>query len=77
MCHGNPLWFVFYFTDERLIPNPPTDIEIMEEIDMRIRYFGHVILNISWERPQSMYQQYYIYIALSSVSVKTSTLHNN
>ena len=42
------------FSDERLIPNPPTDIDIKEDIDMRIGFFGYVILNISWERPQSI-----------------------
>ena len=39
--------------DERLIPNPPTDVYISEEIDTRVGFFGHVILNISWEGPQS------------------------
>ena len=42
------------FSDERLIPNPPTDIDVKEDIDMRIGFFGYVILNISWERPQSI-----------------------
>ena len=46
---------LFYFLDERLIPNPPMDIQFSDEIDTRIGFFGHVILNISWESPQSMH----------------------
>ena len=42
-----------FILDERLIPNPPTDIYISEEIDTRVGFFGHVILNISWDAPQS------------------------
>ena len=51
-AHG--IVILFYFLDERLIPNPPMDIQISEEIDTRIGFFGHVILNISWESPRSM-----------------------
>ena len=42
------------FSDERLIPNPPTDVDVKEDIDMRIGFFGYVIHNISWKRPQSI-----------------------
>ena len=42
-----------YKTDERLIPNVPTSIEFSEAADTRIGFFGHVILNITWESPES------------------------
>ena len=43
-----------YSIDERLIPIPPNNLIISEEIDEREGFFDHVILNISWNAPQSM-----------------------
>ena len=43
-----------HLTDERLIPIPPNNLTISEGIDERVGFFGHVILNISWDAPQSM-----------------------
>jgi hypothetical protein len=54
--------FWILILDERLIPNPPTDIYVSEEIDTRVGFFGHVILNISWEGPQSKRSQTLIII---------------
>ena len=42
-------------TDVRLIPNSPTNLQISEEVDKRVGFFGHVILNISWDRPESIH----------------------
>lgn len=53
ICDPNILFLCF--VDEREIPNPPTNIQLSEEIDTRSGFFGHVILNISWDRPQSMH----------------------
>ena len=39
-------------TDEKLTPVPPTGLQISEEIDKRVGFFGHVILNILWDNPQ-------------------------
>ena len=47
--------------DERLIPNPPTNLQFSEEIDKRVGFFGHAILNISWDGPQSMHNMNCIY----------------
>ena len=41
-------------TDEQLVPIPPINLQISEEVDERVGFFGHVILNISWDAPQSM-----------------------
>ena len=43
-----------HLTDERLIPIPPNNLTISEDIDERVGFFGHVILNISWAAPQSI-----------------------
>ena len=37
-----------------MIPNPPSNLQFVEDIDKRVGFFGHVILNISWDGPQSM-----------------------
>ena len=44
-------------SDEQLTPIPPTGLQISEEIDKRVGFFGHVILKVSWDNPQlqSMY----------------------
>ena len=40
--------------DERHIPDPPTNVSVSkEEVDKRIGFFGHVILTIIWNGPQS------------------------
>lgn len=44
----------FLGADERLIPNAPVNISVNEEFDTRIGFFGHVILNVSWDGPSSM-----------------------
>ena len=47
---------IFYavIVDERHIPDPPTNIQVeSEELDKRIGFFGHVVLNVSWDGPQS------------------------
>ena len=41
-------------TDEQLIPIPPNNLQVSEEVDKRVGFFGHVILNISWDAPKSM-----------------------
>ena len=58
---GNPIiistcMFLIAFNsiDEQLIPIPPNNLTISEEIDEREGFFGHVIVNISWDVPQSM-----------------------
>ena len=43
---------IFNSIDERLIP--PNNLVLSEEIDEREGFFDHVILNISWDAPQSM-----------------------
>ena len=45
---------IFNSIDEQLSPIPPNNLIISEEIDEREGFFGHVILNISWDAPQSM-----------------------
>ena len=51
---------------ERFIPNPPINLQVSDDIDTRIGFFGHAILNISWERPLSMI--HYIYnVTVSSL----------
>ena len=45
---------ILSLTDEQLIPIPPINLQISEEVDERVGFFGHVILNISWDAPQSM-----------------------
>ena len=49
--------YALKLTDEQLIPVPPIGLQISEEMDKRVGFFGHVILNISWDTPQlqSMY----------------------
>ena len=44
---------VVIFAVERFIPNPPTNLQVSDYIDTRIGFFGHAVLNISWEGPQS------------------------
>ena len=57
--------------DERLTLVPPNNLKILDEIDEREGFFGHVILNISWDVPQSndnihviLSTYYYIYFAI-------------
>ena len=50
--------------DKRLIPIPPSNLQISDEIDERVGFFGHVILNISWNAPQSMLCMYRIILIL-------------
>ena len=46
--------FYAVIVDKRHIPDPPTNIRVeSEELDKRIGFFGHVVLNVSWDRPQS------------------------
>ena len=45
---------LIHLTDEQLIPDPLNNIKISEEIDERQDFFGHVVLNITWDAPQSM-----------------------
>ena len=45
---------VYIQSDEQLIPVPPNDLTVSsEKIDERVEFFGHVLLNISWNAPQS------------------------
>ena len=45
---------VYIQSDEQLIPVPPNDLTVTsEKIDERVEFFGHVLLNISWNAPQS------------------------
>ena len=48
-----------FLTDEQLIPEPPISVWFSEKLDTRIGFFGHVILNISWEPPLSMCKNNY------------------
>ena len=50
----NFMYELINFTDEWLIPIPPSNLQISDEIDERVEFFGHVTLNISWDAPQSM-----------------------
>ena len=47
-------FIIMLYTDDRRIPAPPINLQQSSEIDTRHGYFGHVILNITWDRPQSM-----------------------
>lgn len=39
---------------ELRVPDSPVNLVVTDEMDERIGFFGHAILNISWERPRSM-----------------------
>ena len=50
-CHKITL---IHLTDEQLSPDPLDNIKISEEVDERQDFFGHVVLNITWDTSQSM-----------------------
>lgn len=60
----------FFIAVERSIPNPPTDLQILDDIDTRVGFFGHAILNISWQRPLSTC----IYNTVSPLATTVSSL---
>ena len=39
--------------DLRKIPNPAVNLHVIDEEDQRIGFFGHVILKVTWNHPDS------------------------
>ncbi len=44
-----------YYTDDRgaRIPNPARNLNISVTEDMRVGFFGHMVINMTWENPSS------------------------
>lgn len=45
--------FLFVFPDPRKIPNPAVNLHVTDEEDQRIGFFGHAILKVTWDHPDS------------------------
>ena len=64
-----PRVVISFSLDSRRIPNPPTDLQVSYQEDTRVGFFGHTILNLTWQSPAGeffMYKKQYIAMCCSS-----------